>query len=539
MSVDFEPVRLDARRRRVDPVAVGAVIVAIALVVSVVKPWGDAAILATVGDASIEPGAQAASDSASPPSSAALPRVITARAESSPTWAQLGPVVRRHEAWGIRAVVRADGRYAERWFEFPSGGTATPTMVVEVGDRSVVALGITFPPSQTPLDVRIWRKTSRGFAWVDIEALDPVPSGGAFLYARPGIDDGPRLAWASGTYRVDVLVDGSVRRFGVSIVDRFSNIPPGSQRPTLGDLRALRDVADTMLPDVPFGLFAIADGLAVSMPADEGKSLDEVEAWLNVDPGTRREPRSFVAAAHVPRATRLGVMLDSRVIVMSANISRLAPEPLPTIVPVMDHTPRDGAPSTTVMFRAPYGGAWEPGVYRIEVVWADFEGLHEASWHAELRPGPVREPPSLLSAARSWARFAGADGVILGMAEPLVGGPRSAVIRLVRLRPDDAVYPVASGIGCGGTVIDGDPGILGFAYPDDHYASTAGARILRPFLRRGEQVVMTAAFGLRGLILVAPARRPILTPGTYRFTIGGTEEARDYVLCLGMETFDD
>jgi hypothetical protein len=144
-----------------------------------------------------------------------------------------------------------------------------------------------------------------------------------------------------------------------------------------------------------------------------------------------------------------------------------------------------------------------------------------------------------LSAARSWARFAGADGVILGMAEPLVGGPRSAVIRLVRLRPDDAVYPVASGIGCGGTVIDGNPGILGFAYPDDHYASTASARILRPFLRRGDQVVMTAAFGLRGLILVAPARRPIVTPGTYRFTIGSSEEARDYVLCLGMETFDD
>jgi hypothetical protein len=539
VSVEFEPVRLDARRRRVDPVAVGTVVVAIALVISVVKPWDGASIPEAVSNASIEAAAPAASQFRNPAASAALPAVIAARAESSPTWAQIEPVARRHEAWGIRAIVREGGRYVERWFEFPSGGAATPTMMIDVDDRSIVALGVTFPPSETPLDVRIWRETSSGLSWVDTEALDPVPSGGAFLYARPGIDDGPRLTWASGSYRVDVLVDGSVRRFGISIVDRFSNIPPRSPRPNLGDLRPLSDATETTLPDVPFGLFAIANGMAVSLPADEGESLDEAAAWLNVDPGSPRAPRSFVAAAYVPRATTLGVMLASRVIVMSASISRLAPEPLRAIVPVMDHTPRDGAPSTSVMFRASYGGAWDPGVYRIEVVWADFEGLHEASWHAELRPGPVRELPRLLSAARSWARFAGTEGVILGMAEPLVGGPRSAMIRLVRLLPETAAYPVASGIGCGGTVIDGDPGILGFAYPDDHYASTAGAQILRPFLRRGSQVMMTAAFGLRGLILVSPARRPILAPGTYRFTIGDGEQARDYALCLDMQTFDD
>ena len=145
----------------------------------------------------------------------------------------------------------------------------------------------------------------------------------------------------------------------------------------------------------------------------------------------------------------------------------------------------------------------------------------------------------MLAAARSWARFAGIDGVILGTAEPLVGGPASVAIRLVRLQPETATYPIASSIGCGATVIDGNPGILGFAYAGDPYASTVRATMFRPFVRSGDQVVMTAAFGLRGLILVAPARRPTLTEGTYRFTVGEDEGARVYALCLGKRTFED
>lgn len=536
MTVEFEPVRLGARHRRFDPVALGAVVVAIAVAISIVKPWDEPA-------QGTPPGASPVATA-----SAAPPPVINARAEAPPTWAQIEPVVRRHEAWGIRAVVvepssnresAAGQRYTESWFRFPDDGTAGLTTVVDPAGRSIVALGITFPPSQAPLDIRIWREGRRGLEWVDTEAVDPVPSGGAFLYVRPGMDEDPRQPWASGTYRIDVLVEGAVRRFGISIPDRFSNLAAGSERPSLADLRPVTDASETTLPDVPYGLFAIADGTAVPLPADEGGPLDEAAAWLNVDPGTGRAPRSFVGVAYVPRATTLGVMLESRVIVMSATLSRLAPEPLSTIVPVMDHTPRDGAPNTSVSFQAPNGGVWQAGVYRITVVWADFDGLHEETWHAELRPGLVRAIPRMLAAARSWARYAGENGVILGTAEPLVGGPRSAVIRLVHLQPETATYPVASGIGCGGTVINSNPGIIGFAYPGDAYASTVRARILRPFLRRGDQVVMNAAFGLRGLILVAPARRPTMTEGNYQFTVGEGDDARDYALCLEMHSFDD
>jgi hypothetical protein len=286
------------------------------------------------------------------------------------------------------------------------------------------------------------------------------------------------------------------------------------------------------------------NGVAIPLGGNEGEPLDETAAWLDVDPGTGRAPRSFVERAHLPGATGLGVALPARAVVLAASVIRLAPEPLPFEAQRVDAGADGRTPSALALFRAPRGSVWEPGVYRVTVRWGDVEGLHEASWHAELRPGPIREAPRLLAAARGWARYAGSTGVILGTAEPLEGGPRAATIHLVRLRtvPGTGVeepYPASSGIGCGGTIIDGHPGIIGLGYPADRYETEVSARILRPFLRRGDQVVMGAAFGVPGLILVAPARLRTLSHGTWRFTVGSGGTAQAYALCLGMDTFDD
>ena len=546
MSVEFEPVNLGQRRRRLDPVSIGAVAVAVALAAAILKPWGGAPGAGSAAEALPTPARSANLTGPHATASLAPSRSVTAGSGTSPSWAELEPVIQRHELWGIRAILinpAADAvaanerRYAERWFPLPNHGERTPTAQVDPTDRSIVALGITFPPNHTPLDARIWRVASDGLEWIDTQAIDAVPSGGAFLYVMGG---DPARPWASGTYRVDVLVDGSVRRFGVTIPDRFSNVPGVTRRPALRAGGPLADPADAPLIDLPIGLFATVDGVAVSVPADEGPPLTETAAWLDVDPGTRRAPRTFVAAEHLPRATGLGVVLPPRSVVMSATMARLAPEPFPVVPARVDEGARDGTPTSHVLFRAPDGGTWAPGVYRLSVVWADFDGLHEGSWHAELRPGPVRELPRLIAAARGWARYAGATGVILGTAEPLEGGPRSAAIRLLRIKPDlDPPYPAATGVGCGGTVVEGRPGILGFAYPADHYAATATARILLPFPRRQDQVVLTAAFGVRGLILVAPARRPTLSGASYVFTVGKGIDAQDYALCLGMSAFDD
>jgi hypothetical protein len=50
---------------------------------------------------------------------------------------------------------------------------------------------------------------------------------------------------------------------------------------------------------------------------------------------------------------------------------------------------------------------------------------------------------------------------------------------------------------------------------------------------------MTAALGVRGLILAAPARIGALPAATYEFTVGRGDQARTYDLCLGMASFDD
>ena len=526
MSVEFEPVRLSRRSRRIEPVALGALAVVVALGFAVLKPWsGSVAAPAAPVDGSAAPATQRLVAEPQPTPGIVPPRVIQARVAASPSWDTVARVVRQHDAWGIRAIITTrlvdtpiDSRYrlAERWYPARPADDAARPILVESNDRGVLALGVTFPPAQTPLDVRIWRRVDSGFEWVDIEPLDPVPSGGAFLYRRPGASPASPRTWGSGEYRVDVLVDGSIRRLGVAILDRFSNVPSAPQRPSLRDQGPLAAPARALLTELPVGLFATANGVAVPLEGSEGEPLDEATAWLDVDPGTGAEPRSFVASAYLPRATGLGVALPAGSVVMEASVTRLAPEPLP-VEPLRVDAGADGRTASAIaLFRAPGGSGWEPGIYRLSMRWGDVEGLHDASWHVELRPGPVRETPRLLAAARGWARYAGSTGVILGDA-----------------------YPASTDVGCGGTVIDGHPGIIGLGYPADRYETQASARILRPFLRRGDQVLMRAAFGVPGLILVAPARTPTLPNGTWRFRVGTGETARDYALCLGMATFDD
>jgi len=555
VSVEFEPVRLGRRGRRIEPVTLGALTVVVALGFAVLKPWsGSAAAPGAPVDGSPAPATEGVVTEPQPTPEVVLPRVIQARRVASPSWDAVAGIVRQHDAWGIRAIVtvrQVDSpindrhRLVERWYSLADDDdfNAARPILVDSNDRGVLALGVTFPPAHTPLDVRIWRRTDAGLEWVDIEPLDPVPSGGAFLYRRPGVYPGMPRTWGSGAYRIDVLVDGSIRRFEIAIPDRFSNVPNPTGRPSLRD-QGPSVVPRALLTELPVGLFATVNGVAIPLGGHEGEPLDETAAWLDVDPGTGRAPRSFVERAYLPRATGLGVALPARSVVMAASVTRLAPEPLAAEAQRVDAGADGRTPSALVLFRAPGDSEWGPGVYRVSVRWGDVEGLHDASWHAELRSGPLRETPRLLEAARGWARYAGSTGVILGTAEPLEGGPRAATIHLVRLRtaPGTGVeepYPASSGVGCGGTVIDGLPGIIGLGYPPDRYETEVNGRILRPFLRRGDQVMLGAAFGLPGLILVAPARTRTLPHGTWRFTVGTGGTAQAYALCLGMDSFGD
>jgi hypothetical protein len=411
MSVEFEPVKLGPRRRRVDPVAIGALVVVIGLVAAVLKPW-DAGVSGTTASDGLaaasasppEAGSAAAPsrlDSLSGPRSTARPvlsRTVSASTAALASWDDVRTVVRPHDAWGIRTIVAVQSlslaptrqRFAEVWDPIPddSGGLPTsggmPTVDVEPNDQTVVAIGITFPAAHTPLDTRIWLVHPDRLEWVDTGALDPDPSGGAFLY-RFLDGSGSVQNWEAGRYRVDVLVDGAIHRFAFTLPNRFEIVPDRAEPPIVPG--PLIDPAGGALPDLPVGLFVTVAGVSIPLPAQDGPALDETAEWLNVDPGTGRPPRSFVASVFLPATTGLGVTLPPGSVVHQAGVRRLAPEPLPSD-PELVVDP--GAPATStssVLFRAPGGGAWPSGVYDVSVGWTDAAGPHDRSWHLELRPG--------------------------------------------------------------------------------------------------------------------------------------------------------
>ena len=560
MSVEFEPVRIAPRRRRVDPVAVLALTVTIGLVAAILKPWNTGAaptdaIAPEVAAASPSsasnsapataapsPASAAPSPASAPPSPAVIPIAQPASTASHATWDRVRAAVRPHDTWGIRAIVgrpsallagAGDLRYEEIWNPLPAASTgAPPTVDIEPDDQTVVAIGITFPPSHTPIDARIWLVRPDRLDWVDTQALEPSPSGGGFLYRVMG-DDGTVQNWTAGRYRVDVLVDGAIRRVDFTLPNRFEIVPDRDEpQPVAADLV---DPAGSALPGMSVGPFITASGDSIPLRAEAGPPLTEAGAWLNVDPGTGRAPRSHVATVFVRSATGLGVILPAGSTVARSEISRLAPEPLRG-VPVL--VPDDASPTPQaahVLYRPPDGGAWTPGVYRISVTWDDPTGRHDRSWHIELRPGPVRELPQLLLAARGYARYAGSTGVVVGTAEPLEGGPRSVAIRLLRAGQGSAPgIPARDRVPCDGVRLDGLSSVVGLAGPIDAPPATVAARVLFEFNRSGEQPMLVAAGDVPGLTLLAPAGRPPLPSDAYQLRVDDTTKPAGASLCLSV-----
>ena len=188
------------------------------------------------------------------------------------------------------------------------------------------------------------------------------------------------------------------------------------------------------------------------------------------------------------------------------------------------------------MFAARRGDAWAPGVYRIQVKWSDDAGLHHASWHLELRPGPSTGPPPLLGLARAWARHAGGTGLVVGRAEPLEGGPRSSAIRLIQLvDPAEAPDTSAAALGCEGTVVGGTPAAFGLAHPvDDHWVVTRVSWVDATLRGMGELTTVQATDAVPGLSLIAPADGESFTPGIYRIAVQSGPIQRTFTLCVGL-----
>ena len=460
------------------------------------------------------------------------------------TWSDLAPVIVTRDEWGIHAILGTSGRtslrtrttYSERWSPLRERSDDDPLAVLQLGDRSLVALGISYPNGQAPLDVRIWRRSATGtLYWVDARSVARTPAEGGLVFVPPPSDPAAP-AWGAGEYRIDLLLaDGDIRHIDLAVPDRYENVRPSSFDPPRVTEIVTSSAADPSV--VPPGLFATIDHIAFPIESASGPPLDAAAAWLDTEPGSGRVPADRVAVATLPRATGLGVRLTDGARVRAASIERLAPGPMrnaPTPLGGGTIDRRDADP--WVVFDARRGDAWAAGVYRIDVTWSDDTGVHDASWHIELRPGPYTGPPHLLSLARAWARHAGATGLVVGRAEPLEGGPRSSAIRRLDLVDADEVSedtPVD--VWCRGTIVAGTPAAFGLAHPvDDPWVVTQISWVDASLRAMGELATVQATDVVPGLTVIAPTDGASFLPGIYRIGVESRLGPRTYSLCVGL-----
>ena len=542
----FEPVKVGSRRRRFDPVMVGLGAIALAVLVAIVKPWG-----------APQPGVAGVAT----PSATSAPSEIPARGSLvPPTWADVRPVVVARDAWGIRTIVLGGAstapaasmtpsppasadpawRYSDHWYAAAPGGVEDSTAILEPAGGPIVALGVTFPPTETPLDVRVWLEHAGGeLEWIDARPVDSVPAQGAYLYLRRGVAGAAVRSWGPGRYRMDVLVGGGIRRIDIQIQDTPGHVPdPGGWPP---DVPQTTGFDPALLADEPAGPFAAQDGALVPLAASAGPDLGELGAWLDVDRATRTTaPRSFVARVFLPRVTQLGVVLPAYSSVRTAEVHRLAP--FDDSGEIIRETGIVTLSKVSFAVFAPRSGAvLRPGVYSLSITWDDADGSHSETWHVELRPGPLPDPPVLLTATRAWAHFAGSHGVLLGTTESLDGTSQTASIRLLDMTPQTgSQYPGLSGsdlLGCGDTIIDGRPTLIGIVGPPGQDLTPVIASILYPLADTGRLRILTASGAAHGLVLISPvAATEFEGPAAYGFRAGTGPKAPGYTICIGLAT---
>ena len=532
---------MGAPRRRFDPVGLGVAAVLVALVLAVVKPWD-----AGSGPGSVVPSAAPPSLAAVSPAPSIEPAVATPAPAGQLTWSDVRSALSRQTTWGIRAIVLRAGvpgpqgaPYDEWWV--PVDGVNSFVATLDERDGSIVALGVTFPPTETPLDVRIWREHTGGdLEWVDARPVDDIPARGASLYLRPSelgaASDAEPRAWEPGQYRVDVLVSGGIREMKVLIGDRVGRVP--DLDPMLAAESPAAPFNAASLAGVPTGLFIQSDTGIVPLSSTSGAPLDGLGAWLDVDLSAGREGElSWVARTYQPTIAQVGVVLPAYSTVKAASVRRIAP--FEDTDPTTRWTSIGSLSAISyVSFGPSTGLRWTPGVYAITVSWADADGPREATWHLELRPGPLAPPPVLLAATRTWVSFGGGNGVLLGVTEqPTASDPLG--LRLVDIEPQTQPgYPGMSGadlIGCGPSRVLGRPEVIGIVGPPSQALAPVATRILYPFSDQGPLDVLTASGSVPGLTLVAPlVTAEFGGPASYGLRAGTGRDAPGYTICIGF-----
>lgn len=396
MSVDFDPVKLGPRRRRVDPVRVVIVAIVVGLTVAIVKPWASTATPdAPAPSVAVAPPASSPSSSPTPGLRAPTAPTLVSTGIPAPTWAEMSPIIEPHDRWGVRAILvarrpnvgtPANPRFQERWSRTTPDLNGVDTAYIPRDDQSVVALGVTFPDDVEGLDARIWRLHANDeLEWIDARPFDPASRAGSFTFARSGPDGEGTQTWSAGHYRIDILAADGLYRIAVQIPGRFGSVPAPDDWPATEANLVGPEESDPS--GVQIGPFATVDGIGVPLATQPKEVMSEEEAWRQNIGGPQGLQGSTVATAYLPRATGLGVMLTNRANVQLAIVRRVAPNAKFFAAATPGGISQLRGRTPYVAFAPRAGGAWPSGVYAITVRWTDAAGLHARTWHVELRPG--------------------------------------------------------------------------------------------------------------------------------------------------------
>ncbi len=210
---------------------IGAVVVVIAIVAAIAKPWESGPPPPPVASV-----AAIATPQPSPSPTAATTQAPRAT-QAAPDWIAVTNAVTEHDAWGVTAILGhgpaaagttsvSPARYTELWTPTLTDASGADTAVVTRDGAEVAALGITVPDGVQPRGVRFWRlHQSNEFEWINAARIDNQAASHAPLLVRmPLLDGVASVPWEAGQYRVDVLIGNAIHRISVVIERQFGDV---------------------------------------------------------------------------------------------------------------------------------------------------------------------------------------------------------------------------------------------------------------------------------------------------------------------------
>jgi hypothetical protein len=531
---ELQPTPL-GRSRGPDPGVIVAVVVVAFVGLALAKPWSWGT--GTTARASLSASPSAAASAEDRAAAIPAPNRTPDREPRGLSWRRLRGVLTTVDAWGVRLVLHVGWgrgpvpRYEEEWLSVTPDRTGGPDPAnaakVEFTSRPgtrIVAVGLTAPRGETPLDVRLTRVPPDG------------PPERLALQEMPGRVDGlerlflpPSDGQMTGHHRIDLLMGDTVARvafrIGGSAPARGAEAEAPEESASAAERRRRRDLQDLLdVAEAGVGA-AVIDGTWRRVPLEGGTrgAVTEAAAWLAASDGIAplRYPASEVRAigtAVASRSAEVTLRVEALIRAEGGSISVIRS-------PARPSSPKRRGRRPAVVAIQQGQRAWPPGTYLVTTEHQEGVRVVRRTQVLELLPdGPFDSTPVLLAAARSWARFAsGKPGWLI----PTAAYPVAELahrLRRGRIRPLPDPGAATSHDRCPPrSTLDGSVPVVGIVGTGDRQwpvrvrwvgpsgPGAANVHIARP---------------LTGLTLIAPGRledrrEPRWVPGIYEIVLGG------------------